>query len=102
MKDWQSNLVAYGTHLLASQLGKEWPPPSSEIVPGSFTEGILGHAETYHQDDRLGLARKIARDTSLETGLEPCSQIQSVAPVELYEIPGIGREIQSQRGERIF
>jgi CRISPR-associated protein Csm1 len=81
MENWQSNLIVYGTHLLASQLGKEWPLLDSQTVPGSLAEDILQRAGSYNQDQRLQLARKIVYDTSLESGLKPLSPVQPVTSV---------------------
>jgi len=53
MEDWQRNLVAYGTHLLASQLGQAWPSSSEIPKSGSLVEGILRQVDLYDQDERL-------------------------------------------------
>jgi CRISPR-associated protein Csm1 len=88
MKDLQQYLVAYGTHLLASQLGQTWPPPSQSPTPRSLAEQALQNLETYSQDERLRLAREIVYDSSLEPGLPPISEPKPVTPVfHLLSLP---------------
>jgi len=81
MNDCQGNLVAYGTHLLASRLGKAWPPAEEVAASDRLAAEAIRRAEQYDGDARITLARRIVRDTTLESGLEPCIQVQSLTSV---------------------
>jgi CRISPR-associated protein Csm1 len=87
MKSPRGNLIAYGTHLLASQLGQTWPPPGA-LPPGRLAEEAVRHVGSYGEDRRVQLVRRIVHDGSLEGGLEPVQEVRRVVPVfELLKAP---------------
>jgi CRISPR-associated protein Csm1 len=81
MEEQQNNLVAYGSHLLASQLGQEWPPPGVPPASDSLAQAILRQPEAYVHDELLQLARGIVHDMALQTGLAAVSDPQPVTPI---------------------
>jgi CRISPR-associated protein Cas10/Csm1 subtype III-A len=81
MEDWQSNLVTYGTHLLAAQLGQAWPLPETQPPPASLAETVQRRADLYEHDPRLRLSRQIVRDGALDLGLKSHQQMQSVTSI---------------------
>lgn len=97
MEDLQGNLIAYGTHLLASQLGRQWPP-ADEMPPGSLAEEAVRGVGAYDADARLRLAREIVRDTSLESGLQPRPRAEPVVSVFrlLKPRPRMGRDADKE------
>jgi CRISPR-associated protein Csm1 len=81
MDEWQASLIAYGTHLLLSQLGAEWPETDASRVSGPLAQTALHQADAYQEDRRLRMARQIVRDASLSDSLMPRAASDCVAPV---------------------
>jgi CRISPR-associated protein Cas10/Csm1 subtype III-A len=81
MEKWQSSLIAYGTHLLLSQLGEDWPEVDVSDVSGPLAQAALQYAESYPEDPRLQLARRIVHDDSPDELLTPQIDPKGVVPV---------------------
>jgi CRISPR-associated protein Csm1 len=99
MDEWQANLVAYGTHLLLSRLGGDWPGADASRASGPLARTALQRADTYREDGRLQMARRIVHDTSVSVGDSRMAEAASdcVAPVFSLLDPPAG--VEEQRWE---
>lgn len=97
MDEWRSSLVAYGTDLLLSRLGRDWPEPDASGASGPLARTALEHANAYQQDPRLQMARQIVGDRSLSDPGRLQAASEGVVPV--FSLLTAPAGVEGRRGE---